>query len=123
MSENANFLRSPSKYKDTLFTVATGGINAGEITLVGDLYVLAFNTYAAGDIGTGVVEADICQIPKSEGTGLEIEANKFLYLNTAASPMVVSTTQGTGDLWVGWSREAASATATHVVGHWRGGQT
>lgn len=121
MAENANFLRSPSHYKHTLFTVATGGINAGEIALAGSLYVLAFNTYAAAAIGTGVTEADMCEIPKSVGTGLEITANAFLYLNT--STLVVSSTQGTGDLWVGWAIEAASATATHVMGHWRGGQT
>lgn len=121
MSENADFLLSPSKYKDTLFTVATGGINAGEIAFTGSLYVIAFNTYIAAEIGVGVVEADICEIPKSVGTGLEIAANVFLYLNTTT--LVVSSTPGTGDLWVGWSKEAAGATNTHVVGHWRGGQT
>lgn len=123
MAENANFLRSPSRYKDTLFTVGTGGINAGEIAIVGDLAVLAFNTYAAGDIGVGVTECAICEIPKSTGTGLSIDANKFLYLDTGASPMVVSQTQGTGHLFVGWSTESAGATATHVKGCWKGGQT
>lgn len=121
MAENANFLKSPEHYKHTLFTIATGGINAGEIALVGSLYVLAFNTYAAAAIGVGVTECDMCEIPKSEGTGLTIAANAFLYLKT--STLVVSTTQGTGDLFIGWSIEAATATATHVLGCWKGGQT
>lgn len=123
MAENADFLRSPEHYKHILFTVATGGINAGEIALVSEIYVLAFNTYAAAAVGTGITEADMCDIPKKEGTGEEIAAGDFLYLDTGASPMVVSTTQGTGDLWVGWAIEAATATATHVLGCWKGGQT
>jgi predicted RecA/RadA family phage recombinase len=121
MAENADFLRSPSHYKHILFTVATGGINAGEIALVSEVYVLAFNTYAAAAVGVGVTEADMCEIPKSVGTGLTIAAGDFLYLNTTT--LVVSTTQGTGDLWVGWAIEAATATATHVKGCWKGGQT
>lgn len=121
MSENADFLRSPSHYKHILFTVGTGGINAGEIALVSEVYVIAFNTYTAAEIGTGVSEADMCQIPKKEGTGEEIAAGDFLYLDTGVSPMVVSTTQGTGDIKVGWAIEAATATATHVTGCWKGG--
>jgi predicted RecA/RadA family phage recombinase len=121
MSEYLDFLKSPSKYKHTLFTVATGGINASEISLAGSLYVQAFKTYAAADIGVGVTECDMTMIPKSAGTGLTIAANVFLYLNT--STLVVSSTQGTGDIFVGWSIEAATANATHVLGCWKGGQT
>lgn len=119
MAENADFLRSPSHYKHILFTVATGGINAGEIALVSEVYVIAFNTFTAAEIGTGVTEANMCEIPKSVGTGLTIAAGDFLYLNTTT--LVVSTTQGTGDIKVGWAIEAASATATHVTGCWKGG--
>lgn len=118
MSVNADFLRSEN-YKHILFTAGTGGILAGEIALVGDVYALSFITLTAGSIGAGITEADMVEIPKSAGTGLTIPAGKFLYLNTTTK--VVSATQGTGDIKVGWAIEAATATATHVMGCWKGG--
>jgi len=119
MSELADFLRDGGNTGPRIrFTVATGGINAGEVVKITDVYALAYRTYAAAAVGVGVVESDNCMIPKSVGTGLTISAGDKLYLNT--STLVVSKTQGTGDLEKGYALEAATATATHVQGVWRG---
>lgn len=117
----ADFLRDGGDTGPRLrFTVATGGINASEIVKVHDVYVQAYRTYAAAAVGVGVVESDNSMIPKSVGTGLTINAGDKLYLNT--STLVVSKTQGTGDLEKGYALEDATATATHVQGVWRGGK-
>jgi predicted RecA/RadA family phage recombinase len=118
MAENTDFLRTID-WVPTVVTIPTGGVNAGEIFLVEDTYYLAYDTYAAAATGVGIKDCENCEIPKSVGTGLTIAAGDTLYLNTTTK--VVSKTQGTGDLDKGTALEAATATATHVRGHWKGG--
>lgn len=118
MAEHTDFIHSPDSYRSAPFTVAVGGINAGEIALVEDTYVIAYQTEDAGETIEGVYLADNVDIPKSTGTGLTISAFDKLWLNTTT--LVVSKTDGGTDVYVGIATRDATATATHVRGHWNG---
>ena len=117
MAENTDFIHLPDKYEGFNFTIASD-INAGEIALVEDIYVLAYQTEDAAEVIEGVSQGYNVDVPKSVGTGLTIAAGDALWLNTGT--LVVSKTDGGTDKYVGYALAAATATATHVRAHWFG---
>ena len=96
-------------------------INAGEFAAVEDCYALAYETAVAGVTINYVYRGKQVELPKSTGTGLSFTAGDTCWLDTGT--LVVSKTQGTGDVNVGTARKDAGISDTHVLADFDGRPT
>jgi predicted RecA/RadA family phage recombinase len=118
MAKNADFIKTSGDLVECIQFVAGADINTGEIALVEDTYVIAYQDKLSGGTLNGVYACNMCEVPKATGTGKTFAIGDQLWLDTSA--LTVHKTQATGDVYVGLARAAATAAATHVLADFDG---
>ena len=117
MADRNNFLRVTIESCEVMDVVApTGGVEAGEMTVVSDVVGVYVEAGDAGDTKAFITRADGILVPKATGTGTAIAQGDKVYFDTAVTTGVGGVTEDpTGNALCGYCKEAATTTDAVVL--------